>query len=223
MTDGGASIDFMAQPSNRDQLLAAAIECLYSKGYARTTARDIASAAGANLASIGYHFGSKEGLLNEAMIQSFEQWTKRLGEAAFASPDALPMERMARSWVVMLGSFEEERPLLVALVEAMAQAERSEELRAQMARHYREVRETVAEMVRASLGDSAEAAGADPKVVSSYLMAVCDGFVLQWLLDPEETPSADELIASLGSALNLSLEGVRESEQVARGERPAVA
>ncbi len=35
----------------------------YDKGYARTTARDIATAAGVSLAAIGYHFGSKEELL----------------------------------------------------------------------------------------------------------------------------------------------------------------
>jgi len=55
------------QPSSRDQLLEGALLCLQTKGYARTTARDIAAASGANLASIGYHFGSKEGLLNAAV------------------------------------------------------------------------------------------------------------------------------------------------------------
>ena len=63
----------MAQPSHRDQLVKGAIKCLQTKGYARTTARDIATASGANLASIGYHFGSKEALLNEAMIRLFSR------------------------------------------------------------------------------------------------------------------------------------------------------
>jgi hypothetical protein len=39
------------------------------RGYARTTARDLAAESGANLASIGYHFGSKEALLNEALAE----------------------------------------------------------------------------------------------------------------------------------------------------------
>ena len=75
----------MAQASHREQLLEGAIECLRTKGYARTTARDIAAAAHANTASIGYHFGSKEALLNEAIVRTCDQWTTRLGEAAFAS------------------------------------------------------------------------------------------------------------------------------------------
>jgi AcrR family transcriptional regulator len=224
MTTMHAKVASVAQPSSREQLLAGAIACLQTKGYARTTARDIAAASGANLASIGYHFGSKEGLLNAAIIRTFEEWTQRLGEAAFAAPDAQPLERMARSWVAMLESFEEQRPLLVAFVEAMAQAERSEELRAQMAAHLRDVRGTVAEMVRASLGDAAGDAGVDPDVVASFLMAVSDGFVLQWLLSPEETPTGEQLIVALGSSLSLALRDVgdlsADSERVARGEQP---
>jgi AcrR family transcriptional regulator len=184
--------------SNRERLVEGAIECLQRKGYARTTARDIAAASGANLASIGYHFGSKEGLLTEAIARIDAEWTRRIIEASLAEPAALPLERMGRSWIAMLDSFEEQRPLLVALVESMAQAERSEELRAHMARHYRELRETVAAMVSESLPPGTEA---DPKAVASFLIAVCDGFVWQWLLDPDETPSGEELVMALGAAL----------------------
>src|SRR5438270_9883202 len=107
----------MAQISHREQLLRGAIECLRAKGYSRTTARDIAAAAGANLASIGYHFGSKEALLNEAIIHSTEAWTRRIGELTFSEADVSPLARMAISWMVMLDSFSEQKPLLLAFVE----------------------------------------------------------------------------------------------------------
>ena len=55
---------------NREQLLDGALACLYDKGYARTTARDIASAAGVSLAAIGYHFGTTEVLLNAALLRA---------------------------------------------------------------------------------------------------------------------------------------------------------
>jgi AcrR family transcriptional regulator len=195
----------MAPPSNRDRLLEGAIECLRTKGYARTTARDIAAAAGANLASIGYHFGSKEELLNEAVVHVSEEWARKMETAAFAGEGAGPLERMATSWVAMLDSFEEERPLMIAFVEAMAQVQWSDDLRRRMAASYRGLRDSVGAMVSRSLGDEAEAAGADPRVVASYLIAVFDGFVLQWLLDPEDTPTGEELIATLGSALGAAM------------------
>ncbi|HMH47710.1 MAG TPA: TetR/AcrR family transcriptional regulator [Solirubrobacteraceae bacterium] len=203
----------MAQISHREQLLQGAIECLRTKGYARTTARDIAAAASANTASIGYHFGSKEALLNEAILRTCDEWTTRLGQAAFASGSASPLEQMGASWVAMLSSFEELRPVLIGLVEAVGQSAWSDDLRQELAAHYRTSREQVASMVRASLGDAAEAIGTDANVVASFLIAVCDGLILQWLLSPDETPTGDELTASLGSALALALQG---DDQVVR-------
>ena len=195
----------MAQTSHREQLLEGAIECLRTKGYARTTTRDIAAAANANLASIGYHFGSKEALLNQAILRACEQWTNRLGEAAFAGKDESPLGQMAASWLAMLNSFEELRPILVGLIEAAAQSAWSDDLRQELAAHYRVSREQVALMVRQSLGEGVEEAGVDPKVVGSFLIAVCDGLVLQWLIDPDETPHGEELISSLGAALAQAL------------------
>jgi AcrR family transcriptional regulator len=196
----------MAQISHRDQLLQGAIECLRTKGYARTTARDIATAADANLASIGYHFGSKQTLLNEAITRACEEWTTHLGQVAFSRRDASPLEQMGASWVAMRASFETLRPVLVGLMEAVGESAWSDELRQQMATHYKEVRRAVTDMVSASLGASAAERGVDPKVVASFLIAVCDGLVVQWLLLPDETPSGEELVSSIGAALSLALE-----------------
>jgi AcrR family transcriptional regulator len=44
------------------------------KGYAGTTARDIAGRAGTSLAAIGYHFGSTDQLLHEAIADGFRLW-----------------------------------------------------------------------------------------------------------------------------------------------------
>jgi len=204
----------MPQVSHREQLLQAAIECLQTKGYARTTARDIAAAADANLASIGYHFGSKEALLYEAIIHSTEAWTRRIGELTFSEADLSPLARMAMSWQVMLDSFAEQKPLLLAFVESLAQAGHSDELRAQMADHYQRIRDTVGEMVRASLGRDAESHGADPNVIGSFLIAVCDGLLVQWLLDPERTPSGEELVSSLAAGLSLAGEASEDGEEL---------
>src|SRR5215472_17197961 len=66
LVDKGAKIN---AKGNREDLLAGALECLKTKGWTRTTVRDIAAAAGVNHAAIGYHFGSREALLIEAFTQ----------------------------------------------------------------------------------------------------------------------------------------------------------
>ena len=110
--------------------------------------------------------------------------------------------------------------MLVGFVEAVGESAWSDELREQMAAHYRAVRRAVAEMVSASLGESAAARGADPNVVASFLIAVCDGLVLQWLLDPDETPDGGELVTSLGAALSLALEEAPDLTGGSRGTAP---
>lgn len=80
---------------NREALLAGAKRCLLEKGFARTTAREIAAASGVSLAAIGYHFGSKEALLTDALMQAIQEWEVEFRQALKTSArlDTTPMER----------------------------------------------------------------------------------------------------------------------------------
>ena len=49
-------------PDTGDALIRAALRLFGEQGYDATSTREIAAAAGANVASISYHFGGKEGL-----------------------------------------------------------------------------------------------------------------------------------------------------------------
>src|SRR4051794_10328032 len=169
---------------HREALLIGARQCLEERGYARTTARDIVAASGTNLASIGYHFGSKEALLNEAIGGAFGQWTERVAEIAFAEADAAPIDRLGASRTALRDSFQAHRPLLVAFVEALAQAERAPELRAQLADQYQRIRDQVAALAEAAIGDLDGDAVA-LQHAASFFIAVPDGFIIQYLLDPE--------------------------------------
>lgn len=57
---------------HREDLLEGAKRCLLEKGFLRTTARDIVKESGTNLASIGYHYGSKDALLVQAYVSLIE-------------------------------------------------------------------------------------------------------------------------------------------------------
>ena len=195
----------MAQPSNRERLIEGAISCLRVNGYARTTARDIAAASGANLASIGYHFGSKEALLNEAMIRIFEERTAHLDRVSSTSGDASALEQLATTFSTVLSMFEAHRPTLVAFLEAIAQSERSDELRARMAAHYRQTRTAVAQRTVAAFGGTTDELPGDPTVFASFLIATLDGLAVQWLLDSDDTPTGQDLVASLRDTMAVAL------------------
>ena len=105
---------------HREDLLAGAKRCLYERGFARTTARDVVAASGTNLASIGYHFGSMEALLNAAMIEAIEDWSAALEQAL--SAEGVPSSGPARFeaiWARIIASFSAHRQLWAATVEAL--------------------------------------------------------------------------------------------------------
>jgi len=188
--------------SHREQLLAAARQLLEDKGYAHITTRDLVAASGTNLASIGYHFGSKAGLLNAALGQMFEEWARRLAEIALADPDASPIERAHRTWAAFLEHVGGRRSQLVSFVEAMAQADRDPELREQLAGTYRNVRARASRIVADALSSTPE----DPRcaAVASWIMAVCDGLAMQWLLDPAAAPKGEDLLRGLADLRAIS-------------------
>ena len=186
---------------HREALLDGARSCLLKRGYARTTARDLVAASGTNLASIGYHFGSKEALLTTAMRKCFDEYMEQITQIVFADPSATPLQRVRASWVALVGMLEQHRALMVAFFEALAHAERVPELRVQLADCYEQLRATVAEMVRASVGGLPDPTA---RHVASFLIAVYDGLQIQWLLDPTASP-ANDLMAALEIALPAAL------------------
>lgn len=170
---------------NRDALLSSALDCLAEKGYAGTTARDIAGRAGTSLAAIGYHFRSTEQLLAAAIAEGFERWRGELG-ATLDAHQGLPPERL----VAAVGDeltrlFRDERSLFVVFLEGLALTPRSEAVRVKAAEAYEEDRRAVVTLLRAIRG----AARADEEVAASTLLAVVDGLFVQHLISPDDAPS----------------------------------
>src|SRR5256885_2735530 len=130
---GDWSSDVCSSDLNRDDLLAGAKKCLLEKGYSRTTARDIAAASGVSLAAIGYHFGSKDALMNAAMMEAIGEWGDEVENALDVEmPDASPVERFEAIWERAIRSFAEHRQLWMASFEMMAQAEHNPQIREYM-------------------------------------------------------------------------------------------
>jgi TetR/AcrR family transcriptional regulator, regulator of cefoperazone and chloramphenicol sensitivity len=61
------SVRASEQEDARARLIDAAIKLFAEKGYEGTSVRDLATAAGVNVAAVSYHFGSKDALYTEAL------------------------------------------------------------------------------------------------------------------------------------------------------------
>ena len=174
---------------NRDALLEAAIVCLRERGFGGTRARDLASTAGVSLGAIRYHFGSTEGLLNEAVAESARRWVSGFQASMAAATDvAAELDSMTADTYRV---FEANRALLVGFMEAFAHAQRSAAARDQLAGMYDELRQGIV----AALGDK----GGDAESVASLLTALIDGLMLQWLLAPDRCPTPEMLRRAVGA------------------------
>lgn len=191
----------MAKQGHRERLLEAAILCLQERGYARTTARDLVAASDTNLASIGYHFGSKEHLLNVALTEAFRRWLVPVVALAVAPGPATPLERLERSLAGALASLEENRGLVAACLEAWAQAPRSEDLRAELNATYDDFRRAIAGVTREAFAEIGATEGIDAEAIAVLVIAIFDGLLVRAQLDPGDVPSGPELLAAVGGAV----------------------
>jgi AcrR family transcriptional regulator len=179
---------------HREDLLAGAKRCIYERGYARTTARDIVAASGTNLASFGYHYGSKEALLNAALIEATSEWGDEMAAAIAGVDDPDPYRRFELAWDAVLATFESQRSMLAAHFEAVTQASRAGDLRDFLTDALDEGRYGLAELF---YGLDREADRDTAWAVGSFLNALLTGLMAQWLVAPDKTPSGAELSQSL--------------------------
>ncbi|MFE9861372.1 TetR/AcrR family transcriptional regulator [Streptomyces sp. NPDC005506] len=188
---------------HREDLLEGAKRCLLEKGYARTTARDIVAASGTNLASIGYHYGSKEALLNLAFLKVTEEWgellTKQPDEAGRGdgAPQA-PLDQFRDVWERVIGSYERTRAVWQLQMEVVSRVDSDPELQKALAGPQREGRNGLAENM---LGIDPETDPERARVAGLFCQALLAGVMVQWMIDRDSAPSAQDLTDGLKAVL----------------------
>jgi AcrR family transcriptional regulator len=180
---------------HREDLLAGAKRCLFDKGFARTTARDVVAASGTNLGSIGYHYGSTQALMQAAMLSAIEDWGEAVGAALAADAGDEPADPLVRYWQRVIGSIHSHRELWLASVDAMIQSEHSPELKAQLAEGMEQGRRGLAAMLTGREEETLDEQTV--RTIGSAAMALMSGVLTQWLTDPQRAPSAEQLAAGV--------------------------
>ncbi len=196
----------------------AAKHCLLEKGYARTTARDIASTAGVSLAAIGYHFSSKEALLTEALLLAFDDWDKDFRRLMNDSvpTDASPRERIESTWARLIETFETHRSLWVANMELFSQIPRMPEIRSALGNNLQVARSELASLF---LGKEQNAVSErTAQAIGKFNHVLLSGLIMQWLIDPEHALSARDLTEALLSIAE-GMQTARKAPKSKKGGR----
>ncbi|HEU0251242.1 MAG TPA: TetR family transcriptional regulator, partial [Solirubrobacteraceae bacterium] len=103
-----------AGTQTKSALLDAAKQLVGERGYAGVSVRELAAVSGANLAAVNYHFGSRENLLNQAVLELFLEWGERVGDQGAADPEAEPLAQLAARARPMVDGIAAAQPAFVA-------------------------------------------------------------------------------------------------------------
>lgn len=174
------------QRSNRNQLVEGALRCLERLPAERITARAIADESTANLASIGYHFGSKDDLVTAAVIEGLDRWLDEIEGMLGDLRSTTPAERYRRASFVIEETRQRHTGLAQTFFAAVAKAPHDARVREQLAEGFRKTRPAVAALLE--LGK--DQAGLD---AAGLALAQFYGLLLQTLLDPALAVDGDRL------------------------------
>lgn len=183
---------------NKEDLLAAARTCIYERGFAATTARDIATTAGVSLAAIGYHFGSKDRLLTEAFTDETgrvigDELERRIRATAGQSPGAA----FPQVWAGIAELFERNREVLVASVENLVRIHRTPSEQARMGELSDFGTAEIATVLAETYPDLDPPRG---RALAGLYMILLNGLVMHWMSNPDGAlPGGPELGAALAA------------------------
>lgn len=72
----------LQQRETKSEVMIAAVDLFYTKGYSATSIREISARAGVNVATVSYYFAGKQGLLEECLVAFFEKYLGVLEKVA---------------------------------------------------------------------------------------------------------------------------------------------
>ncbi len=182
----------------RRALLSATRRCIGRRGLAATTSRDITAEADANLAAITYHFGSKDELISEALLEGIREWLAPTVDVLGSGGD--PSSRMLVAIQTLVSTFDEHRDAANVYLAALVHADQDDALRQGLVDLWAELRTLLAADIGALVAGGELAAWVDPDAMAGTLMAIANGLVLQVQVD-RAGPALADMAGQVGSLM----------------------
>ncbi|MFJ9178518.1 TetR/AcrR family transcriptional regulator [Streptomyces sp. NPDC102360] len=186
---------------HREDLLEGAKRCLLEKGFVRTTARDIVKESGANLASIGYHYGSKDALLAQAYLELVEGSSDAFEQGGLTAP-AGSLERFQEVWSNVIESLGKPGSMWHLGMELVVMGDKLPGVREIVARAQVEGGRGIIPLFMG--GEEPPADHPAVGTLGKFYMTLMTGLIAEYMLDPESAPSAEELTEGLRRVITAS-------------------
>ena len=171
--------------NNRQKIIDAATALVMERGVKGTSLADIANAAGISKGTLFYHFSAKDDLIYELTEKHFDEITRSKLKKAEQMQGCSLQEILQESILGILHAENRGKLNLYLLQEAVIE---NPALKSRFADKYVEFQNTMRQflnMVAPPMDNDRAVA------VSRLLVAVLDGLIIQWLLDPDAIPVKD--------------------------------
>ncbi len=176
-------VAYVRMNETRRRLLRSARASLAESGLAGTTSRGIAAGAGANLAAITYHFGSKEQLVVETLLDGVRSWLAPAFEVLAGDGD--PRSRATEVIGALVAAFEEHRAEAPLVLEALVHSGRITALSDGVRPLLSDTRHLLADQMTAMLAEGSLPGWVEPDAMAGLLVSVAVGLVLQSTAGPD--------------------------------------
>jgi AcrR family transcriptional regulator len=185
---------------HREELLEGAKRCLLAKGFARTTARDIVKESGTNLASIGYHYGSKDALLAQAYVALVEGMGDTFEGGGTVASEPGSLERFREVWSNIIGTMREPGSVWRLSVEAISMGDQMPEVRDHLSRAQLEAGRGIIPLLMGGREEDVE--DGTVETLGKFYLTLMTGLIAQWTFDPRTAPDAEELTEGLRQVID---------------------
>ncbi len=171
-----------AEPTKREVIVESALRLILKKGYDGTTVDEVAQLSGVSKGLVSYHYPKKENLFRavlEKIVGKLDGELKEIYES-----DASARERLQQNFRNLFDSEERTRHYYIVLVDFLAQAPREACVR----NYTRVIYQTVLRYVEMTIADgvrNGEFRPVDVKLEAATVVALTEGFVFQWLFNPD--------------------------------------
>ncbi|MGW0333004.1 TetR/AcrR family transcriptional regulator [Streptomyces sp. NPDC003011] len=192
---------------HREDLLEGAKRCLLAKGFARTTARDIVKESRTNLASIGYHYGSKDALLAQAYVSLVEG----MGDAfegdgtVMSATEPGSVERFRGVWSNIIGTMRDPGSIWHLSMEALVMGDQMPEVRDHLALAQREAARGLVPLLMGGREEDVSDETVDS--LGAFYLTLMTGLIAQWTFDPKTAPGAEQLTEGLRRVIESAVTG----------------
>ncbi len=171
------------RPGTRDLLIQATREAIRDVGMPATTAREIVGRASANLASIPYHFGTKDALVAEALIAEARELVAPV--LALLAADEPAGERATAAAAMLNELFEASRTRVPVYLAALAAAPHTPDVRRGLGSLWADLRDRLAGDIERQLGDGRLPGWVSPPAMAAAILGLVNGVIVASVIDPE--------------------------------------